>query len=291
MNHIIKYNNFIFEKMGIINELEIISDDIISKINDKEYLKYEMNYLGFNIIINIYVLYDKKLLGDFQVELLGDFQVENSDKFEFNIRLNGLDKSTLIHELKHLDRCIRRNFKTDSYFYINHIGSLIVKNYKFLFKSKDDIELLLDTFYFCNPDEFESHYHNIFNDIRNELKLNNDNEYNTIDNIIKNEYIYKLYKYYYENKFDLLDFFNSNSDCNIFLDEFIKRQDLFYNKKDEKITKNDKIKYWFKSKINKIIFNDEINKSLLKQINYYINKHIQNSYKKFYKLYLNNNKI
>ena len=278
MNHIIKYNNFIFEKMGIINELEPISDDIISKIGDKEYLKYEMNYLGFNIIINIYVLYDKKLLGD--------FQVENSDKFEFNIRLNGLDKSTLIHELKHLDRCIRRNFKTDSYFYINHIGSLIVKNYKFLFKSKDDIELLLDTFYFCNPDEFESHYHNIFNDIRNELKLNNDNEYNTIDNIIKNEYIYKLYKYYYENKFDLLDFFNSNSDCNIFLDEFIKRQDLFYNKKDEKITKNDKIKYWFKSKINKIIFNDEINKSLLKQINYYINKHIQNSYKKFYKLYL-----
>jgi len=75
----------------------------------------------------------------------------------------GLDKPTLIHELKHLDRCIRRNFKTDSYFYINHIGSLIVKNYKFLFKSKDDIELLLDTFYFCNPDEFESHYHNIFN--------------------------------------------------------------------------------------------------------------------------------
>jgi len=106
------------------------------------------------------------------------------------------------------------------------------------------------------------------------------------DSYIKNEYIYKLYKYYYENKFDLLDFFNSNSDCNIFLDEFIKRQDLFYNKKDEKITKNDKIKYWFKSKINKIIFNDEINKSLLKQINYYINKHIQNSYKKFYKLYL-----
>ncbi len=99
MNHIIKYNNFIFEKMGIINELEPISDDIISKIGDKEYLKYEMNYLGFNIIINIYVLYDKKLLGD--------FQVENSDKFEFNIRLNGLDKSTLIHELKHLDRCIR----------------------------------------------------------------------------------------------------------------------------------------------------------------------------------------
>ena len=32
MNHIIKYNNFIFEKMGIINELEPISDDIISKI-------------------------------------------------------------------------------------------------------------------------------------------------------------------------------------------------------------------------------------------------------------------
>ena len=53
---------------SIINELEPISDDIISKIGDKEYLKYEMNYLGFNIIINIYVLYDKKLLGDFQVE-------------------------------------------------------------------------------------------------------------------------------------------------------------------------------------------------------------------------------
>jgi hypothetical protein len=118
------------------------------------------------------------------------------------------------------------------------------------------------------------------------LKLNNYNKYNTIKNIVENEYIYKLYKYYYKNPFDLLDFFNSNIDCNIFLDEFIYRQDLFYDMKDEKISKIDKIKYWFKSKINKISKNDIKNKSLLKNINYYINKNIQNNYRKFFKLYL-----
>lgn len=54
MKHLIKYN--IFEKLGIINELEIIADDILSKIGNNNYLSYKLNYLNHNIIINIFYL-------------------------------------------------------------------------------------------------------------------------------------------------------------------------------------------------------------------------------------------
>ena len=145
---------------------------------------------------------------------------------------------------------------------------------------------MLDTFYFCNPEEFESQYHNLSYDIKNEIKSDNTNKYNTIRNIIENEYIYKLYKYYYESSFDLLDFFKSKKDCEIFLEEFIRTQDLFYNKSDYEIKIIHKIKNWFKSKINFLIKNEIKNKNLLKQFNYLINTHIKKNYKKFFRLYI-----
>lgn len=82
-----------------------------------------------------------------------------------------------------------------------------------------------------------------------------------------------------------MDFFDSYKDCNIFLNEFIHRQELFNNKENEKPILMDKIKYWFKSKLNYIKDKEISDKELLKDINYHINNIVRKNFKKFNRLY------
>ena len=278
-----RFNNFITEKLGIVEGLESIADNILNNISDKNYFRYKGNYLDKDITIHCFKTSDK----DIYKELSGSFRVDDGENFEFTIKISDLSKSTLLHELKHMDRAIRRGMKTDTYFYINHIGRYVAKNYGHLFIDKNNAEILIETFYYCNPDEFEAYYQNIYNDLKDIITndMSREQKIETIKEFLENEEVYTFFKHYYKNEFILEDFFKSKEDCNFFLKDFFYRQELFFNQKDDTISNIDKMKSWFKSNILNKFIKDEKLDSGAKEINYYINKIVKRNYPKFGRLY------
>jgi hypothetical protein len=273
-----EFAQFIVEKLGVIPHLSLIAEDILSNIKGKKYYKWQGEYLQKQVTINCFIM-------DIP-NLEGSFQVENSQDFIFNIKISpdSKMKSTLIHELKHMDRAIRRKMKTDTYHYINHVGKYVAGKYTNLFKSKDAGEILVDTFYLCNPDEFEAYFHNLWEDISILITedMTREQKIDIVRQTLENEQIWIIFKFYYTNPFDLMDFFNTESDCAYFLKEFIRVLDLFYNNKNFNMTNFDRFKIWFKSKV---FNNQKLDRELLKEMNYYINKCVRSNYKKFSRLY------
>ena len=253
------FDNFINEKLGVLYGLDDISNLIINELSDKKYFKYKSRYLDKDITIHCFKVGNNK---DIYQELSGSFCVDDASNFEFTIKLSNLSKRALIHELKHMDRAIRQSMKTDAYFYINHIGRYITKQYSHLFINKSSSETLIETFYYCNPDEFEAYYQDIYNEIKVQINdgMNRSQKIETIKKIIENENIYTFFKYFYNNKFKLENFFKSKEDCNFFIKEFFYRQELFYNQKDETISNFDRIKsIVYFTLIYKLRYEEEIN--------------------------------
>ena len=53
---IILFENFINEKLGILNNLSDLADFIISKLKDTNYYQYTDNYKGTNISLNCFLV-------------------------------------------------------------------------------------------------------------------------------------------------------------------------------------------------------------------------------------------
>lgn len=283
MKKIKSFNNFITEKLGILTDLEKMADTILNELSKKDYFRYKTSYLGKDITIHCFL----KKSSDYYKELSGSFSIDDGQNFEFTIKIDELSKNTLIHELKHLDRAMRRGMKTDTYFYINHIGRYVSKEYGHLFKDKNKAEILIETFYYCNPDEFEAYYQDIYYEIKEMIEegMSKKEKTEIIKENLENKDVFTFFKHFYENEFNLEDFFKSKKDCNIFLRDFFYRQELFFNQKDETISNLDKVKSWFKSNIlNKFLKDQKVDVEI-KFFNYYINKVVKNNYRKFYRLY------
>jgi hypothetical protein len=283
MKKIKSFNIFINEKLGVLTGLDDMSRVIIDELSNKNYFKYKTKYLDKNITIHCFKTKDQYL----DKELSGSFSVEDASNFEFKIKISDLTKSTIIHELKHMDRVIRRDMKTDTYHYINHVGRYVAKKYTHLFIDKESAEILIETFYYCNPDEFEAYYQNIYSDIKDQIddNMTREQKIETIKELIEKESIYIFFKHYYNNEFRLEDFFKSKEDCNYFLNDFFYRQELFFNNQDDTISNLDTIKSWFKSNIlNKFLKDDKLDGGV-KEFNYYINKIVKRNYPKFSRLY------
>lgn len=283
MKKIKPFNIFINEKLGVLTGLDDMARVIIDELSHKNYFKYKTKYLDKNITIHCFKVKDQYM----DEELSGSFSVEDASNSEFKIKISDLTKSTLIHELKHMDRVIRRDMKTDTYYYINHIGGYVAKKYTHLFIDKDIAEILIEIFYYCNPDEFEAYYQDIYSDIKDQIddNMTREEKIEVIKGFIENEPIYAIFKHYYNNEFRLEDFFKSKEDCNSFLKDFFYRGELFFNGQDEAISTLDRIKSWFKSNIlNKLLKDDKLD-SGVKEFNYYINKIVKRNYPKFSRLY------
>lgn len=269
--------------MGVLESIDTIVDIILNELSKNSYFRYEGVYLNKKIKIDCFL----KTPDNYHQELDASFSVSDPDNFEFKIEICRLDRSLLKHELKHMDRVIRRNAKTDTYYYINHVGRHVSSNYEYLFKDKDHFYYFIDTLYFCNPDEFEAY----FNDLYEKLKLLIDDDMENIekrkiiDYELENSNIYGYFSFYNKNKFDLLDFFKSKEDCNFFLKQFFIYQDKYFNDLDINISKFDKIKGWFKSNLLNKISKDKNIESGYSEINYYINKIVRNNYNKFGRIY------
>jgi hypothetical protein len=283
MIHLQKFTRFhkIEEKLGILTELEWLATIIQKELQDENYFQYTGQYLGVSITIDCY---KNKTTDDYT----GSLGVESKRDYHFKLTTELADFPTILHELKHMDRKIRRKMKVDTHFWINHIGRDVIRQYPHLFKSKSLLEILLDTFYFCNPDEFEAYFHSLKADLDIITQSTQDPKlkFDLIDSAIKDEEIYQIFKFYYKNPFDLRDFFNTTADCNFFIKEFFRFQQLHADEQTTKVGKLDLLKSWFNSTILNKIRPDEKEDSQVKQFNFYINKIVKNNFKKFSRLYV-----
>lgn len=103
MKKIKSFDNFVNEKLGIVTNLESIADHVISKLKEKNYYQLEARIRDYDVTIEFYLLRN--------LDNSGSFGIEDFDNKIFKIKLKSLNKSTLIHELKHLDRVLSKNIK------------------------------------------------------------------------------------------------------------------------------------------------------------------------------------
>jgi hypothetical protein len=279
MKRISDFNTFITERLGILTSLEDIADKILKELSGKKYYRLETEYLGNQIKIDCYLLKPEEQNGR---ELSGSFRVEDPDNFEFSIKMDEISKSTLIHELKHMDRSIRRKMKTDNYFYINHIGRYVADKYRHLFTTKENAEVLIETLYYCNPDEFEAYFNDIYYELKEQItpEMSKLEIRNIVKETLEDEEVYIFFKQYYKSKFDIEDFFKSKRDCNYFLSEFFNKMDKFFTNEDDTISNSEVFFSWIKSALS--ISEENVSTS---EINHLINRIVQKNFKKFGRLY------
>jgi hypothetical protein len=270
---ILKFEKFILEKLGIIEELDSIADLIYNNLKDKNYFKLEINYLNQDIIIECFRIYSLYNSGDFSVLM------DNT----FKLRIKDLSKPTIIHELKHLDRYLRKKDIADDYDYLKKLDKYIL-NYEFLFKGKKYARQLITILYYSNQEEFESHFNHIYIELKEELELieNKDDRKELIKEYLNEERLYIIYHNFYYNKFDIRKFFKSDNDLFLFIEKFYN--ELSDNNIELSIISviKTKIKSLINYKTNKDINN---HKKVINDINNLVNNNIKRNYKKIYRLF------
>lgn len=274
-----RFENFITEKLGIVEELEPIADLVFDNLIGKSYYRLETILRGQDVKVDFYV--DKKFANS------GSFSVKSFDNLEFKIKLKKLRKSTIIHELKHLDRTVANKSKShDKYTTMNHIINFVTNKLDFLFAHKDYAETLSLIIYFVNPDEFEAFFNQIYFDIKKRIgtDMSRQEKIDFIKEELELEPIYINYRHLSKNKFDIRKCFNNNRDLNKFLKEYTRFTNSFNQGKRDFIT----IPQYLMARINKLMnkyLKDEESDKLYLEINEMVNKSIQKNYKKFYRLY------
>lgn len=275
---VMKFNQFINEALGILDSIESLYEKIKKNLSKKKYYRLKTEYLGKKITIHCFF---GDPGSDASQQMLASFKTLDPKRYEFEIKTNDLSKPVIIHELKHMDRIIRRGLKVDKSFNISHIGRYIAKNYPHLFTDKNNMETLIETFYYCNPDEFESHFNDMYQQLKEETSGMDKIEIrNYITEFLEEQEIYIFYKHFNKDKFNIEDFFKSKRDCNFFLREYKKHIKSFFDDKEEGITKLDTFFSWITSSMSV----PEENVST-KEINKVINKTVRNNYPKFGRLY------
>lgn len=290
MNRIYPINEF----LGVATYLDNLALKVIDKIEDNFDKPVKTKVRGVDVIIKsacqIKLPIRNQIVtiniqyGNRQIDGYGAFvQVENLENFEFNLYTSLLQLPAIIHELKHIDRIVARKFKTRDYYYINHVGRHLLNHIKDeLFFGPESKELLQKTFYFLDPEEFEAHYNEIYQVLKVKINadMSNDETKKFISKFLKNQQVYKYYKFYYkEGEFEIDRFFKNRASCNRFLEMFLQKLDEFDAESD---------KYYDEWSMNeKEIENiDEIElNSLSKEINHLLTKQTVKGYKKFARLY------
>jgi hypothetical protein len=276
------FHSFINEKLGIVNELELVADHVLSKLKEKKYYELETNIRGYNVTIEFYLLEN--------LDVSGSFSTVDLDKKIFNIRLKRLNKSTLIHELKHLDRVLVRNvkkgFKYESESIRTHITNFVTKNYKHLFNKTHDAEMLSLVIYYSNPDEFEAYFNGIYHQIKDNIsdKMSKQEKIDLIREELEDEAIFIFYRHFSKSKFDIRNFFKSNRDMNQYLNEYKRFLESFTKQKTDRVSVWNLLfsifKKWYGSQLKDV----ESDKYYI-DFNKKINDSISKNYKKFNRLY------
>lgn len=281
MKKIKSFHNFINEKLGIVDFLEEIADIVIDKLNQKNYYQLKTNWRGKEVTIDFHV--HPKFINT------GSFKILDIDNLEFAIRLKKINKSTIIHELKHLDRTITsnviKNIKYDTRSIVTHITEFVSKNFSSLFKDEDASEFLSLSIYYSNPDEFEAYFNGFYHELKDRISdIPKDERRKIIENKLNKEPIFVFYKFYYNNQFNISDFFKNNNDLNTYLKEYKKYLNYFLKGKVKIIGNTERI-FTLITKMANNLKKEEDPNPFYKEINKIVNQSIKRNYKKFYRLY------
>jgi len=279
MNKIKSFSSFINEKLGIVSGLEEIAIQVIEKLRENSFFQLETKIRDYDITVEFYLLPSED----------SSFTIKDFDNKIFKIRINKLDKYTLIHELKHLDRSLVLNVKNNVRYthssLMNHITEFVTKSFGHLFIDKQAAELLGMVIYYSNPDEFEAYYNEIYYQIRDKINksMTREEKIKIIDDTLNCEPIYIFYRHIFKYKFQIRNYFKNNSNLNQFLNEYKRFLDSFINKKfgDKTIWLIFSIfKKWYKSKLK-----DEQIDKYHREFDDIVNESVRRNYKKFNRLY------
>jgi hypothetical protein len=281
--HILNKSDFIRESLGMSDELDSLLNRVWGELSgDKKFHKWSGEYLGESITVHIFILPSGR-------GLVGSFRVDDSHLREFTIKIDSFDRTTLRHELKHLDRAIRRGMRVDGWYWIKHMGRFVAKNYKHLFVNDSHYKIFLDTLYYCNPDEFEAHYGDIVENLKHTLrdKVEREEKIEFITKTLKESEIYQYYQYYYHNPFNLEDFFKTREGMSFFLQEFWKKTELFSRELDYSIGNLERFRSWFRTTIliPTLGSRERISPVGVGVFNSLIRKTVNNNWKKFGRVY------
>lgn len=263
------------EKLGIVYDIESIADDIIKGLSKKNYFEWKGKFRGKDITIECYLM-------NLEKETSAKFQKVDKENNIFKISTENLKKSTIIHELKHLDYYLRAGEKEHDY--LTHITKALTKVYTHMLK---DPEIFYWIIYLTNQNEFESYFNEFYWELKEKFDgkdLSRNEKRDLIDEYLKEEPLVFVFSHYYKRGFDLKSVFKSNREANKFLSKTIQTiKD--YKKGKADIDKWDILLTKFTSLFRKFRKDEEIDNSLVKDIEMMINKSIKRNFKKISRLY------
>lgn len=218
-----------FESLGVSSYLDEVVNDVINNLSE-ENIEYVRNVILHNRNVKIRFVYssDSKEYKGQSFESYSQLVNPDIDNLEYLISIGSITQSSIIHELKHVDRDISRDLYADFYYYLNHVGRDVIDN-KF---NDENFNYLNSIFYMVNPDEFEAYYNDIYKKVGLEIKQKGGNSNEIIDQSLKDpEYsnFYDVYFDIYKNGFKLSDYFKNSEELNYFLSLFSLKMDQFIN--------------------------------------------------------------
>lgn len=282
MKKIKSFENYISERLGIVSNLEPIADHVIEKLRIRNYYELKTRIRDCDVTIEFYLLPN--------LDNSGSFRTEDLDEKVFKIKLKTLNKPTIIHELKHLDRVLSKNIKKgvkyESESIMTHITNFVTKKFSHLFKDKLSSEMLSLVIYYSNPDEFESYFNGIYYQIKDKIVegMSKEEKVKIIKDELESEAIYIFYKHFSRNEFEMRYFFKSNRDMNQYLSEYKRFLEVFTKQKTESITVWSNLFSYFKKWIGSGLKDVEADK-YYQEFNKKVNSSIQKNYRKFNRLY------
>lgn len=287
-----KYIKPIYEFRGVLSYLDELAYEVIDKIQDnvdkpvkvklrgrpvniKSACQLKTNMRGKTVTINLQ--WGDKLIDGYAA------YVQFKDDLEFNLYTSTLQIPTIVHELKHIDRMVAKPTTRD-YYYINQVGRHVVKNFpkELFFDGDNSKNILSKSFYFFDPNEFESYYNDMYRTLKSKLSASgNIKSKEIVKKFLKTHTAYIYYKFYYERGFDVDDFFKNTSYTNYFLNLLLEKIIIFRDGEDEDIRYRD----FSQLKDLDIQPDDATLTSFGKEINQLMNKQIIKGFKKFHRLY------
>jgi hypothetical protein len=154
----------VFEKFGISSDLEEQVEDIYKQINSEENKsKNEFSFIYYcDDIRTPFKLVIMSAINRFiDRNTLGEFEVGNGLTIRINKKTN---KSTLLHEVKHLDYYVRKRDCFKNLFYLSSKINFIDNSHS--------VDVIKEIFYIYDENEFQSRYHGYYIDFDEFLKKN-----------------------------------------------------------------------------------------------------------------------
>lgn len=196
-------------------------------------------------------------------------------KGNFYVYINELQTNLILHELKHIDRIVARDYKPDYYYFITNIGTEVAKKYPRLFLKKYDRNKLIDCLYYFTPDEFESQYNDIFYRLKDLItdEMDNVEKQIIIKDFLNKQEVYLCYEFFYnKGEFKFRDFFKTKRGLNIYINVLDTKFKQFKSGENYRDWKN-------------ITYDNKNPDKMIQLLEYKINKVLFKGYKKFHRLY------